>query len=238
MAYKKNKRGSYILSSEDGSHFTVTQKEYKEIQTLVKRANQRRVDVAHRYYDNMTNANVMVGVEYESYMELLEKKGFITEKYTTRLNQFNSKDDVKSLLYELKQVTKRGYGKNRLDDIRYSMIERIESNYGSSGDKLIEKIKEMDKAELLSMYLMSDREIIEDIYGSGEDDEEIVASLASKTMAYINKLLKGSEANKMDSKLYKKGFRAYKNRKSKKTKKGFSEYKNRKSKKSKKSKRG
>ena len=219
MAYKKNKRGSYILTSEDGSHFTVTQKEYKELQTLVKRANQRRVDVAHRYYDNMSNANVMVGVEYNSYMDLLESKGFITEKYTTRLNQFNSKDDVKSLLSELKQVTKRGYGQNRVDDIRYSMIERIEYNYGSSGDKLIEKIKEMDKAELLSMYLMADKEIIEDIYGSG-DDEEIVEELASKTMSYIENLLKGSQANKMNSKQYKKGFREYKNRKSKKSKRG------------------
>ena len=219
MAYKKNKRGSYILTSEDGSHFTVTQREYKELQTLVKRANQRRVDVAHRYYDVMSNANVMVGVEYNSYMELLESKGFITEKYTTRLNQFNSKKDVKSLLSELKQVTKRGYGQNRVDDIRYSMIERIESNYGSSGDKLIEKIKEIDKSELLAMYLMADKEIIEDIYGSG-DDEEIVDELASKSMSYIENLLKGSQANKMDNKQYKKGFRAYKNRKSKKSKRG------------------
>ena len=219
MAYKKNRRGSYILTSDDGSHFTVTQREYKELKTLVKRANQRRVDVAHRYYDGMSNANVMVGVEYNSYMELLESKGFITEKYTTRLNQFNSKDDVKSLLRELKQVTKRGYGQNRVDDIRYSMIERIENNYGSSGDKLIEKIKEMDKSELLSMYLMADKEIIEDIYGSG-DDEEIVDELASKSLTYIEKLLKGSQAKKIDSKQHKKGFRAYKNRKSKKTKRG------------------
>ena len=167
----------------------------------------------------MSNANVMLGVEYNSYMELLESKGFITEKYTTRLNQFNSKDDVKSLLRELKQVTKRGYGQNRVDDIRYSMIERIERNYGSSGDKLIEKIKEMDKSELLSMYLMADKEIIEDIYGSG-DDEEIVEELVSKSMSYIENLLKGSQANKMNSKQYKKGFRSYKNRKSKKSKRG------------------
>ena len=120
---------------------------------------------------------------------------------------------------ELKQVTKRGYGQNRVDDIRYSMIERIENNYGSSGDKLIEKIKEMDKSELLSMYLMADKEIIEDIYGSG-DDEEIVDELASKSLTYIEKLLKGSQAKKIDSKQHKKSFRAYKNRKSKKTKRG------------------
>ena len=219
MAYKKNKRGSYILTGEDGSHFTVTQKEYKDLQTLVKRANQRRVDVAHRYYDSMASANVMVGVEYESYMELLNEKGFITEKYTTKLSQFNSKDDVKSLLSELKQVTKRGYGQNRVDDIRYSMIERIESNYGSSGDRLVERIKEMDKSELLAMYLMADKEIIEDLYGSG-DDEEVVDELVNKSMTYIDKLTKGSQAMKMDSKQYKKGFRAYKNRKTKRSKRG------------------
>ena len=77
----------------------------------------------------------------------------------------------------------------------------------------------MDKAELLSMYLMADKEIIEDIYGSG-DDEEIVEELASKSMSYIENLLKGSQAKKMDSKQYKKGFRAYKNRKNKRAKRG------------------
>ena len=88
MGYKKNNRGSYVLG-EDGQEFTVTKREYEEMQTLVKRANQRRVDTAHRYFDTMSNANAMVGVDYEEYMKLLNSKGFITEKYSTKLSQFN-----------------------------------------------------------------------------------------------------------------------------------------------------
>lgn len=210
MAYKKNNRGSYVLG-EEGNQFTVTQREYAEMQTLVKRANQRRIDTAHRYYDNMNTANVMVGVEYDTYMNLLNEKGFITEKYTTRLNQFNSKDDVKSLLKELRTVTKKGYGSTRVDDVRYKMIEQIKENYGSSGDRLIERISEMSNGELLSVYLMSDREIVEALFYR-EEDEDYVDEQVTKTLTYIDKLLGGNKSNKLSSKEFKKGFKNYKQR--------------------------
>lgn len=210
MAYKKNNRGSYVLG-EEGNQFTVTQREYAEMQTLVKRANQRRIDTAHRYYDNMNTANVMVGVEYDTYMNLLNEKGFITEKYSTRLNQFNSKDDVKSLLKELRTVTKKGYGSTRVDDVRYKMVEQIKENYGSSGDRLIERISEMSNGELLSVYLMSDREIVEALFYR-EEDEDYVDEQVNKTLTYIDKLLGGNKSNKLSSKEFKKGFKNYKQR--------------------------
>jgi len=210
MGYKKNNRGSYVLG-EDGQEFTVTKREYEEMQTLVKRANQRRVDTAHRYFDNMASSNVMVGVEYDRFMELLNEKGFITEKYTSKLSQFNSKDDVKELLKELRTVTKRGYGHNRVDDVRYKMIEQVQENYGSQGDRLVERISNMSDGELLSMYLMSDRAIIESIfYGDGDDNQ--VENLATKTLTYIDRLTGGSTAKKLDSKVFKKGFNSYKAR--------------------------
>ena len=102
MRYKKNNRGSYILTDKNGNDFTVTKKEYEEISKLTKRANQRRVDVAHRYFDSMVDSNVMVGVDYEAYMTLLQRRGFITEKYTSSLQQFNSKADVNEHLKELR----------------------------------------------------------------------------------------------------------------------------------------
>lgn len=210
MAYKKNNRGSYVLG-EEGNQFTVTQREYAEMQTLVKRANQRRIDTAHRYYDNMNTANVMVGVEYDTYMNLLNEKGFITEKYTTRLNQFNSKDDVKSLLKELRTVTKKGYGSTRVDDVRYKMVEQIKENYGSSGDRLIERISEMSNGELLSVYLMSDREIVEALFYR-EEDEEYIEEQVNKTLTYIDRLVGGNKSNKLSSKEFKKGFKNYKQR--------------------------
>lgn len=217
MGYKKNNRGSYVLGSE-GNEFTVTKKEYKEMQTLVKRANQRRVDTAHRYFDNMSSANVMVGVEYDSYMNILNEKGFITEKYTTKLSQFNSKDDVKELLKELKTVTKKGYGHNRVDDVRYKMIEQINENYGASGERLAERITEMSDGELLSVYLMSDREIVETLFYR-EEDEDYVDEQVTKTLTYIDKLLFGNNSKKLDKKVYQKGFKNYKQRQRRKKKK-------------------
>lgn len=211
MAFKKNNRGSYILG-EEGNQFTLTQKEYKELNTYVKRANQRRVDVAHRYFDTMSNANVMVGIEYEGYMNLLYDKGFITEKYTTSLKQFKSKDDITSLLKELKSVTKRGYGSNRVDDIRYSMVERLKDNYGGASKTLQDKILSMDKSQLLSMYLQADKDIIQDIYGSPPVTSEELDQLIEQTSSYIDKLIGGSTANKLLENEYKKGFKNYKQR--------------------------
>lgn len=220
MAYKKNNRGSYVLG-EEGNQFTVTKREYNEIQSLVKRANQRRVDNAHRYYDKMSTANVMVGIEYDTYMNLLNEKGFITEKYTTKLSQFNSKDDVKSLLKELKTVTKKGYGSNRVDDVRYKMIEQIQKNYGSSGEPLIDRISELSDGELLSMYLMSDKEIIAELFYPPETHEDYVEDQVNQTLTYIDKLTSGSKSNKLSKATYKKGFKNYKQRqRTKKKKKG------------------
>lgn len=221
MAYKRNKRGSYVLG-EEGSQFTVTKREYKELQTLVKRANQRRVDVAHRYYDKMATADVMIGVDYEEYMKLLTNKGFITEKYSTRLSQFKSKEDVKNLLKELRTVTKRGYGSDRVNDVRYKMIEQINENYGSQGEELAKRIEEMADSELISMYLQADREIIEDLfYYDGDDD--YIEEQVNKVMTYIDKLTKGSTNKKLSKSKIKQGFKEYKarqrNKKAKKTRK-------------------
>ena len=216
MAYKKNNRGSYVLGSQ-GNEFTVTKREYKEMQTLVKRANQRRNDVASRYYDTMYTSNSMIGVEYDEYMKLLNDKGFITEKYTTKLSQFSSKDDVKELLKELRTVTKRGYGHNRVDDVRYKMIEQIDKNYGSDGEGLKQRIAELSDGELLAVYLQADKEIIEELFYIDDDSKNHV----EKTISYIDHLIKGNTSKKLDKKVYSKGFKNYKQRqRNKKAKRG------------------
>lgn len=210
MKYRRNNRGSIILDGNDGNQFTITKREREELNTLVKRANQRRVDVAHRYYDGLVDSEMMVGKDYDGYMELLESKGFITEKYSTSLSQFQSKDDVKEMLKELRQVTKRGYGQNRIDDVRYRMIEQIRENYNGQGKELEERIKSMSRSELLGLYLLSDKEIIQSIFYPTED---IVESKASETNAYIDTLLNGSTDNKLSKKEYQKGFNAFRQRK-------------------------
>lgn len=220
MRYKKNRYGSYILSSKDGNEFTVTQREYKEIQTLTKRANQRRVDKAHRYYDTLVDSNMMVGKDYDSYMELLREKGFITEKYTSSLKQFSSKEDVKEHLKELREVTRRGYGNNRVDDIRYKMIEQINEEYGLVGSSLAHRIEKMSDGELLGIYLLADKDIVGSLFYLTKGDDAI--DQVNKSNTYIDTLLVGSTASKKDMKEYKKGFKNYKARqKRKKEKRGW-----------------
>ena len=100
------------------------------------------------------------------------------------------------------------------------MIEQVQENYGSQGDRLVERLSNMSDGELLSMYLMSDKEIVEEIFYNDED-ESIAENLVDKIMTHIDKLTGGSTARKLDSKVFKKGFNNYKARQRyKKNKKG------------------
>ena len=201
MGYKKNRYGSIILKDENGKEFTITPKEQKEIKTYVKRANQRRLDKAHRYYDDVKTQANMKGVSFESYMNLMSTKGFITEKYSSSMKQFKSKADVKDFLKELKTVTKRGYGDKRVDDIRKAMIERVNTNYGEEGKDIAKFLKSLDKGQLLSIYLHND-DVVQELYGSADIVGEQVEMLATKTMSDLNYYLKGF--NKKKSKKKKK----------------------------------
>lgn len=185
MAYKRNRFGSIVLKGDDGKEFTVTKKEQEQLKIYVKRANQRRLDKARAYYKDIKNQPNMKGISQESYMHLLTEKNFITEKYSTSLRQFKSKDDVKDLLKELKTVTKRGYGNKRIDDIRSSMNRRLIETYGENDSRMLrEQISSMSNAELLTIYLHND-EIVRTIYGS-EITEEQVTALLTKTESDIN----------------------------------------------------
>ena len=203
MRYKKNNRGSYILTDKNGNEFTVTKKEYDEINKLTKRANQRRTDRTHMYYDVLAESEGMRGIDFDAYQQLLEDHHFITEKYTSSLAQFNSKKDVTEHLKTLRAVTQKGYGLNAIDDVRYSMIDRVSENFGSQGEALIERIKHMSRAEILKIYLTSDSDIIRTIYGSPVLDD--MDDFVEQTSAYFDKMLSGSLAKKLSDGEYKKG---------------------------------
>ena len=199
MAYKKNRYGSIILKDENGKDFTITKKEQETIKTYVKRANQRRIDKSHRYYDDIKNQSNMKGISFNAYMSLMTSKGFITEKYSSSFKQFKSKDDLKDFIKELKTVTKRGYGDKRIEDVRKSLIERVNKNYGEEGHELANKIKSLDKGQLLSIYLHND-DIVQDLYGSALIDGEQIEQLASKSLSDINYYLKGYSGEKKGKK--------------------------------------
>ena len=173
MSYKKNRFGSIILNDINGKEFTVTKKEQQTIKTLVKRANQRRLDKAKRYYESTMSQPNMKGISKEVYTKLLNRRGFITEKYSSNMKQFTSKEDVKDYIKELKTVTKRGYGNDRIKDIRESMQKRLIKTYGKNETEVIrDKIVNMKDAELLSLYLHND-DLIAEIYGSDVDESQI-----------------------------------------------------------------
>lgn len=195
MAYKRNRFGSIVLTDDKGNEFTITKKEQEELKIYTKRANQRRLDKAKRHYQEIKNQPNMKGISYDAYMNLMERKGFITERYKTNLKQFKSKDDFKDMMKELKTVTKRGYGNNRIKDIRKTMQKRLIETFGKNEtNQLREQIKGMTNQQLLSIYLHND-EIVQTIYGSDIDQDQIVA-LLTKTESDINYYLSSMKTRK------------------------------------------
>ena len=182
--YEKNRFGSIVLTDELGTKFTITKKEQKELKTYVKRANQRAYDKVNKYYDMVKNQANMKGISKEAYKNLLEKKGFITEKYSGAFNQFKSKNEFKHFMKELKTVTKRGYGYDKIDKIRETMIKRVNENYGELGNNINEKLSKLKDSELLSLYVNND-DLIRDIYGS-DTTINVVEELATKTESDID----------------------------------------------------
>lgn len=208
MAFKRNNRGSIILGVE-GNQFTLTKKEEKELNTLVKRANQRRNDRASSYYGHISEQKNMEAISYDGYFKLLNDKGFITEKYSASKNQFNSKEDIKDLLKELKTVTQKGYGDDRIDDVRTWMMSKIKQNY--DGDvSLMDKVNNMGDAELLSIYLHND-DVIKEFWDSDDSyGEDAMEQRVNKLHSDLNLWTKGTKTVERTKKAQKKTFDKFK----------------------------
>ena len=185
--YNKNKFGSIVLTDRNGESFTITKKQQNEIKTLVKRANEKRKYYSEKFYNDVKNQNNMKGISKEAYSNLLNKKGFITEKYSTSFNQFRSKKEVQHFIKELKSVTKKGYYNNhkKVKDIRKSMIRQVNNMFGNDGKRVNKLIKSISDSDLMSLYINNDS-LIQEIYYSDNTVEEFV----SKTESDINIALK------------------------------------------------
>ena len=192
--YNKNRYGSIVLTDDKGNNFTITRKEQAELKKFTKRANQRRYDKTDKYYNMVKNQQNMKGISKEAYRNLLESKGFITEKYSSAFNQFKSKNDFKEYMKELKGVTKRGYGDNRIKEIRESMIKRVNEQYGEIGNNLKELLSNINDGALISLYTHND-ELIQEIYYN-DVNEDILLEQVTKTESDINIALMEYKKNK------------------------------------------
>ena len=123
---------------------------------------------------------------------------------------------------ELRAVTKRGYGKDRLDNVRYKLIEQIDEQFGESGIELKGRFMNMSNAELLAVYLMADKDIIAELFYLSETTD--IDDFIESTNTYLDRLIHGSKSPLYSQKEYKKGFKNYKQRqkykKEKRSKKG------------------
>ena len=184
--YNKNKYGSIILNDENGNEFRITKKEQQEMKMLVKRANSKREYYANKYYNDVVKNSNMKGVSKEVYKQLLTKKGFISEKFSSSFNQFSSKDDYKDFIKELRQINKKGYYQvnKSVKAIRDSLNKQLNRLYGNQAKPIKDLIKSVSDSDLMSLYIHND-EIIKDLYYSDSDVDSFVDKTESDIMVAL-----------------------------------------------------
>ena len=184
--YNKNRYGSIILNDKNGNEFRITKKEQQEMKMLIKRANTKREYYANKYYNDVVKNSNMRGVSKEVYKQLLTKKGFISEKFSTSFNQFSSKDDFKDFIKELRQINKKGYYQvnKSVKAIRDSLNKQLNRLYGSQAKPIKDLIKSVSDSDLMSLYIHND-EIIKDLYYSDSDVDSFVDKTESDIMVAL-----------------------------------------------------
>lgn len=184
--YNKNRYGSIILNDKNGNEFRITKKEQQEMKMLVKRANSKREYYANKYYNDVVKNSNMKGVSKEVYKQLLTKKGFISEAFSSSFNQFSSKDDFKDFIKELKQINKKGYYQvnKSVKSIRDSLNKQLNRLYGNQAKPIKDLIKSISDSDLMSLYIHND-EIIKDLYYSDSDVDSFVDKTESDIMVAL-----------------------------------------------------
>ena len=186
--YNKNRYGSIILNDKNGNEFRITKKEQQEMKMLIKRANTKREYYANKYYNDVVKNSNMKGVSKEVYKQLLTKKGFISEKFSTSFNQFRSKEDYKDFIKELREVTSKNYYKvnKSIKTLREGLNKHLNKLYGRQSKKLKDLIKSVSDSDLMTIYIHND-EIIKQLYDSESDDsiDELVDKTESDIMVAL-----------------------------------------------------
>ena len=184
--YNKNRYGSIILNDKNGNEFRITKKEQQEMKMLIKRANTKRDYYANKYYNDVIKNSNMKGVSKEVYKQLLTKKGFISEKFSTSFNQFTSKADYKDFIKELRQINKKGYYQvnKSVKAIRDSLNKQLNRLYGNQAKPIKDLIKSISDSDLMSLYIHND-EIIKDLYYSDSDVDSFVDKTESDIMVAL-----------------------------------------------------
>ena len=184
--YNKNRYGSIILNDKNCNEFRITKKEQEEMKMLIKRANTKREYYANKYYNDVVKNSNMRGVSKEVYKQLLTKKGFISEKFSSSFNQFKSKDDYKDFIKELRQINKKGYYQvnKSVKAIRESLNKQLNRLYGNQAKPIKDLIKSISDSDLMSLYIHND-DIIKDLYYSDSDVDSFVDKTESDIMVAL-----------------------------------------------------
>lgn len=193
MSYKKTKSGGYKLEG-----FNISKKDVEKLRKLTNNANSKRNRLANKYYDDVSKSNALIGISQKEYTRKLEEKGFITEKLSSRLTQFKSKEEFKEHLKDLEEINKPYYNKKKVRKLRHSMEVNAYRNLSNDGKSVKDKLRQLTDSELVATYINDDN-IVAEIYGSDgsiDDIDERIESTNTRIDYIISKVRKVNKKGK------------------------------------------
>lgn len=177
---KHKKRKTNVIYS-DGILSTRSKNEY---QRLVRNANAKRSRLIEKYYNEIKNTPNMTGISKDAFIKQLERKGFITEKFSSSLKGFKSLEEVKLQIRDLKQINEPYYNQRKIGVLRSRMLRQIYFNTGNKGSEVAKMIKNLSNAQLINLYNNASEDFLEEIF----DSDSVGNTPEDKTSALIGRI--------------------------------------------------
>ena len=162
----------------------VTLEKKKHYDKLVRNANAKRSRLIEKYYNEIKNTPNMTGISKDAFIKQLERKGFITEKFSSSLKGFKGLKEVNQQIRDLEQINKPYYNENKISVLRSRMIRQIYFNTGNKGSEVAKMIKNLSNAQLINLYNNASEDFLEEIFES----DSVGNTPEDKTSALIGRI--------------------------------------------------
>ena len=173
----RQKKHSKKLTNKNG--VTFTENEQKKLISLVNSVNRKRKRILtdEKLIDVRTALGVdegfIFGVHSEKNLWGSGADTLLTKNRSKSFQRFNSKDEYRSYMKELKRLAKKDYVETRMKHYQKNQLKAIKSVYGKDSSSIIRGLKQLTPKEYLKVRANFDLPSISYVYSDEEYDSKL-----------------------------------------------------------------
>lgn len=173
----RQKKHSKKITNKNGVSFT--ENEQKKLISLVNSVNRKRKRILtdERLIDVRTALGVdegfIFGVHSEKNLWGSGADTLLTKNRSKSFQRFNSKDEYRSYMKELKRLAKKDYVESRMKHYQKNQLKAMKSVYGKDSSSIIRGLKQLTPKEYLKVRAKFDLPSISYVYSDEEYDSKL-----------------------------------------------------------------